>query len=133
MNWLCFDILGTTFSGHPTATTMMNTWRTLCYMFYYLEEAGYSEPWRRDNILCLAAGDDSVANLSDGQVPTYVQSLEHLMKKDKSGTYGLGQASGGIITHENYDFDFCSKWVFSHGTAESIVIMRDYSKVLTQK
>lgn len=30
---------GTTFSGHPTATTLGNTLRSICYVRYYLHKA----------------------------------------------------------------------------------------------
>lgn len=61
-DWLVFYIDGTTFSGHPLSTTMMNTWRSLCYCFYYLECAGYPEPWvHKDGYpSARAAGDDLV-------------------------------------------------------------------------
>jgi len=35
--WLAVPLHGTTFSGHPTETTLGNTFRSLLYMFYYLE------------------------------------------------------------------------------------------------
>jgi len=59
MDWVCFQIHGTTFSGHPTATTMMNTWRSIMYMFFYLRKAGVPRPWLVKELLVIAAGDDS--------------------------------------------------------------------------
>ncbi len=56
---------GTTFSGHPTRTTLGNTFRSLCYMYYYLEQAGVYEPWlvkadKSKNVFVAASGDDVV-------------------------------------------------------------------------
>lgn len=36
-NWIYLPLKGTTFSGHPTRTTLGNTLRSLFYMYYYLE------------------------------------------------------------------------------------------------
>jgi len=35
-NFICNKINGTTFSGHPTKTTLGNTIRSICYAFYYI-------------------------------------------------------------------------------------------------
>lgn len=44
----------------------MNTWRSLLYMFYYLEEAGFLNPWTLWNTLkVLASGDDVVDQIKD--------------------------------------------------------------------
>jgi len=45
-NWLCYGTDGTTFSGDPVHTTMTNTWRTLTYLWTFLEMVGIYEPWR---------------------------------------------------------------------------------------
>ena len=59
-SWLAIPIDGTTFSGHPTRTTLGNTLRSLCYMYYYLEEAGLEEPWINPSCFVIASGDDTV-------------------------------------------------------------------------
>jgi hypothetical protein len=51
---------GTTFSGHSVKTTLGNTFRSLCYMYYYIEQAGFDSPWARDDMFVVAAGDDVV-------------------------------------------------------------------------
>jgi len=45
---------GTTFSGHPTATTLGNTLRSICYIRFYFERAGMDISRSR----YFAAGDD---------------------------------------------------------------------------
>lgn len=39
-NWIYNRIYGTTFSGHPTRTTLGNTLRSIMYAFYYIQQAG---------------------------------------------------------------------------------------------
>lgn len=41
-------LYGTTFSGHPTRTTLGNTLRSLFYMWFYMEECGIMEPWIKE-------------------------------------------------------------------------------------
>lgn len=53
-------IRGTTFSGHPTKTTLGNTLRSICYAYFYLICAGIKEPWNDDRLFVMAAGDDVV-------------------------------------------------------------------------
>lgn len=36
-NYICNKVYGTTFSGHPTKTTLGNTIRSICYAFYYIQ------------------------------------------------------------------------------------------------
>lgn len=47
-------IHGTTFSGHPTATTLGNTLRSICYVHFYARMANIS----MDHFRYFAAGDD---------------------------------------------------------------------------
>jgi hypothetical protein len=44
-DWVGFTLDGTTFSGHPTRTTLGNTFRSLLYAYYYLENIGIKSPW----------------------------------------------------------------------------------------
>lgn len=48
------QINGTTFSGHPTATTLGNTLRSICYVHYYASKLNLSA----DDYTYFAAGDD---------------------------------------------------------------------------
>lgn len=59
-NYICNVIKGTTFSGHPTKTTLGNTLRSICYAHYYLHCAGITKSWDRSDIFVIAAGDDVV-------------------------------------------------------------------------
>lgn len=59
-DWIYIPIKGTTFSGHPTRTTLGNTLRSLLYMYYYLVDAGISNPWDNDSVFVIASGDDVV-------------------------------------------------------------------------
>lgn len=59
-NFIYNKILGTTFSGHPTKTTFGNTIRSICYAYYYIEQAGFQDPWNDKRFKVRAAGDDLV-------------------------------------------------------------------------
>jgi hypothetical protein len=41
-NYIPLTINGTTFSGHPTATTLGNTLRSICYVHFYADQANIS-------------------------------------------------------------------------------------------
>lgn len=61
-DWIYLELEGTTFSGHSTKTTLGNTLRTLCYIWYYSIVAGVSNtPWESNVIFAIASGDDGVA------------------------------------------------------------------------
>lgn len=57
--YLPFWIRGTTFSGVPQ-TTLMNTFRKLCYSFYDILLATGEEAWMTDKYFVAAAGDDGI-------------------------------------------------------------------------
>ena len=57
---MMINLTGSTFSGHPTLTTLGNTIRSLCYMWFSLENTGFYEPWKNERCLAVASGDDSV-------------------------------------------------------------------------
>lgn len=59
-NYICNVIKGTTFSGHPTKTTLGNTIRSLAYAYYYCLKAGITRPWDSEFVDVMAAGDDVV-------------------------------------------------------------------------
>lgn len=60
------NISGTTFSGHPTRTTLGNSLRTLLYVCFLLMKVGFGEDARlaffgkSDNIMIYVAGDDVI-------------------------------------------------------------------------
>lgn len=41
-DWIYLNISGTTFSGLSTRTTLGNTFRSICYVYYYLYDSGIS-------------------------------------------------------------------------------------------
>lgn len=60
-NWMWIEVHGTTFSGHSIRTTLGNTLRSLCYVWYYIKMSGVSEkPWNDERFFGMAAGDDVV-------------------------------------------------------------------------
>jgi hypothetical protein len=64
---------------------MMNTWRSLCYAFYYLEQSGIAEPWRRhDDIYVRAAGDDVVLQVPIHAADNIRSTILSLTTRDKS-------------------------------------------------
>ncbi len=84
---------GTTFSGHPTRTTLGNTFRSLLYMYYYLERSGFKNPWLSKDCFVAAAGDDVVAwvpNKKAKKVQANILKLSTRSKDDTKPT-GLGQ------------------------------------------
>lgn len=59
-NYIFNVIKGTTFSGHPTKTTLGNTLRSICYAYWYLSLVGIRKPWKSECCQVFAAGDDLV-------------------------------------------------------------------------
>lgn len=114
-------IRGTTFSGHPTKTTLGNTLRSICYAYYYLIQAGITNPWSRDDVFVIAAGDDVVIFCEERWVRKIKDSIETNTSRFK-GTEaqfglegvacGLGQCVKTVLVVDWYEFDFCSKWTF---------------------
>lgn len=130
-----FVLDGSTFSGHPTETTLGNTDRSLSYMWFVLWLLGVDAPWAKNEYAhCMAAGDDSVMFVKSDLVPSVVAKLKELFAPNKTTpNVGLGQCidKHTIYVKECFDFDFCSKWCFYDG--KDWVITRDYSKLLWNK
>lgn len=59
-NYICNIIHGTTFSGHPTKTTLGNTIRSVLYAYFYCIKAGILTPWKSEHCFVIASGDDVV-------------------------------------------------------------------------
>lgn len=59
-NYLPVKLNGTTFSGHSFRTTVGNTLDSIFQAFYYLEQAGFREPWRDKRFQVRCSGDDTV-------------------------------------------------------------------------
>ena len=81
-----FKLKGTTFSGHPTLTTLGNTLRSIMYAKYALYELQLPH-----NIL--AAGDDLVVWVQKPVADLFVNKMKSLAytTKDVELNYGLGQ------------------------------------------
>lgn len=58
-NYIYNKICGTTFSGHPTKTTLGNTLRSICYAYYYIYGI-IPKPWLSNEVKVRASGDDVV-------------------------------------------------------------------------
>lgn len=59
--YIPFVVHGTTFSGHPTSTTLCNTLRSICYVLYYVSCAGIDVMF----VDFLVSGDDVVIYVVD--------------------------------------------------------------------
>lgn len=80
-----FEMEGTTFSGHPTYTTLGNTLWTICYAKYAMHLSGCVGE-------ILAAGDDCVVYMDDDKVDLYIDSMAiNVATDDKElDRHGLG-------------------------------------------
>ena len=78
-----FHIRGTTFSGHPTRTTLGNTLRTILYTEYYL---------RGINHEVVVAGDDCVVFCERKDASKVEQKIFQYtsLSSDKTVSKGLG-------------------------------------------
>lgn len=106
---------GTTFSGHPTRTTLGNTFRSLMYMYYYLESSGFSEPWTQqlsipeiDRVFVAASGDDVVVWTPENRLQPLKSSILALSGRSKKDelSIGLGQCIGEVFTGAWHEIDF---------------------------
>lgn len=143
-DWFAMPIDGTVFSGHPTRTTLGNTFRSLLYMYFYLEQAGFRNPWKMDDrldrskqIFVAASGDDVVV-----WCPKTVSSLLYTTilkfssrKKISSEPIGLGQCIKEISLRDWWDIDFCSKVAYcdNRECLDSWTLTRDFSALLNKK
>lgn len=83
-------VIGTTFSGHPTRTTLGNTLRV---MFYYCFAAGVDVVTFRSSapaFFILVAGDDCVMWTCQDEVPRIVECIKAVTSTVKHGMKGLG-------------------------------------------
>jgi len=135
---LRMKILGTTFSGSPTRTTLGNTLRVFSYWSYICKQAGLSYTFLKGDInkdvFIYVSGDDVVMWTHKNLADRIIASSDRLTSKDKSDKfYGLGQCIEKIAVTPWYDIDFCSKISFQYwvDNRPSFVILRDPRKVLT--
>jgi len=71
---MSFMIMGTTFSGHPTATTLFNTIRVLSYISFACFKAGIHGVFEGANptIQVFVSGDDITINSNDKYLLEYL-------------------------------------------------------------
>jgi hypothetical protein len=66
-------VKGTTFSGHPTRTTLGNTFRVICYHLYALWKTGHfsiEKLWSINKEFgILVSGDDMVGTIKNDYIP----------------------------------------------------------------
>lgn len=133
-NYFYNVISGTTFSGHPTKTTLGNTLRSILYAFFYIEQCGLRNPWKNKDIKVRASGDDVVILCRKEYTERIKNSILNLSSRVKNSDQpiGLGQCISAISSGKWYEFDFCSKWVLGTSTG-NFSISRDIYKMLTTK
>lgn len=92
-DWVHLNLLGTTFSGHSTKTTLGNTLRSLCYAWYYVQRAGIRQPWDSDEVFIIASGDDVCIFSEPRHANGIAQQVRNLCTDDKTVPIeiGLGQ------------------------------------------
>lgn len=126
LNYQKIHLTGTTFSGHPSRTTLGNTLRSILYAYFYSYKA-------QVDIEVMAAGDDSVVFLERADADAFIAAVKQYSSSDSTvyDTVGLGQCYKEIYLRDWNDFDFCSKTIVKDG--DDWNIYRDPMKILTHK
>lgn len=106
-NWFVLPLVGTTFSGHPTRTTLGNTLRSIAYSYYYMERAGILNPWNDEKVHVIASGDDVVFWVGPDKANDVRDAiiLNTAQTKDLQ-VVGLGQVVKTVDVKEWYEVDF---------------------------
>lgn len=126
-----FKMQGTTFSGHPTLTTLGNTLRTIMYTKFAAFMSGIE-------MVCMVAGDDCAAFVHrDDAIPLRVAFETFIASPDKlAKTHGLGQVISSYFIREWWNIDFCSKFaIHAEGGKgfEGLYLLRDPVKFIETK
>lgn len=126
-----FKMNGTTFSGHPTLTTLGNTLRSIMYCRFAAFKAGV---WARS----MAAGDDCIVYLKEADVYTFVSAYRaNVSTHDKTiQQHGLGQVVKEFYERSWWNIEFCSKFSVHAGdvdTFDGYYLLRDPVKVVETK
>jgi len=123
-NWTCLYLFGTTFSGHPTRTTLGNTLRSLCYHHYFASDI--------QTKFIVASGDDVCVWTTKVDVERYVKKmLDKTARNIKEAEIGIGQCIKEYKIGEWWDMDFCSKQCSMHFGEWGIY--RDARKIWREK
>lgn len=128
-----FTLEGTTFSGHSFKTTVGNTLNSIFQTFYYLEQAGYKDPWKDRNLAVFASGDDVVLLTIMERIERIKNSIRSLACPDKTWPtpYGIAQVIGEVTSGSIEDMSFLSKTF--HYNAGRLFCHPDYVKMLSTK
>lgn len=127
------NVVGTTYSGHPTRTTLGNTIRSLCYAAY-IRELGSPGKGRLlffgidEELDVDAAGDDISLNGRDEAILLFSVKLRvtHADSMD-AGCYGLGQVARELRIEDWDFFDFLSRDGYC---AERFVVTRKLDRLV---
>lgn len=88
-------VLGTTFSGSPTRTTLGNTLRVMLYWGYYLNTVGIKwDPIDEDctnEAFIYVSGDDCVIWLNKAKLNQFNEDFREFWSDESRGVKGLGQ------------------------------------------
>jgi len=124
---------GTTFSGHSFRTTVGNTADSICQQYYYLEEAGFRNPWLNPDFRVMASGDDVMLLTRPEHVERVRAAMEQLSSRVKFSEkpIGLGQVITKVMCSDIEGADFLSKTF--HYNAGQLCCHPDYDKMLNTK
>lgn len=131
-NYIYNQINATTFSGHPTKTTLGNTIRSLCYAYYYLQQCGIKNPWKSDLVRVRAAGDDVVIFCVPHLEKLISNTILRCTSRGDDGQLGLGQRIKEVYSGGLQSIDFCSKWAFGAQISD-LQLTRDIAKCLNTR
>lgn len=117
------SLKGTTFSGHPTRTTLGNSLRTLLYVCFLLYKSGFKEDavlaffGKSDNIIIYVAGDDVIVSGRKDMVQAIYDNVYITHARDSEyGVHGLGQVAKEPMLNDADYFDFLSKDAYYDGS-----------------
>ena len=115
---------GTTFSGHPTRTTLGNTLRVINYIRFWMKKSNVN------NHSIFVAGDDSMVKIyaSDAEIDNLISEFNKLWTQSDSRIHGLGQKAKELILAGPHYVDFLSRDAIWDG--RRYYIARGLDKVL---
>jgi len=106
---------GTTFSGHPTRTSLGNGLRVIMYHLYALYKAGinlYDLLEINSNFGLAVNGDDAVGAIKTQYQDDFNREMRNIYSTEATGMHGLGQKCGEIIFDSKQHLNFVSKHGF---------------------
>lgn len=101
-NWVHYYVYGTTFSGHPTRTTLGNTIRSLIYHHYLSRDVKLK--------FVVASGDDVCTWMDTDNVDKYINRMKkETARNTDAQQVGFGQCIKEWTVSDWWNMDFCSK------------------------